>query len=285
MSWGCVVLTMGTRPELLAEGLSSLLRQREVEADVVVVGNAWAPAGLPDGVRGVHLPENLWTAAGRNAGVPHVEGELLFFLDDDAAIAQEAAHARIEAMFSADPHLGMVQLRVEPREPGGARSREWVPRLRSGDPGRSSEITAVWEGAVAMRRSVFDAIGGWPEEFHIVHEGIDLGWRVMDAGYRIRYAGDLIALHPSPSGPRRLSHYFAARNRVYVARRNLPAWLGVLYVGTFAMRTLPRLKSRRAVQEAARGYRDGLRTPCGRRRPLRPRTLARMTRAGRPPII
>ncbi len=285
MTWGCVLLTMGTRPELLQEGLASLLRQERVETDIVVVGNAWEPAGLPDGVRGVHLPENRWASGGRNAGVPHVRGELLFFLDDDAVVADPDALARIEALFAAEPELGMVQLGVQPREPGGARSRDWVPRLRVGDPRVSSEVTAVWEGAVAIRRSAFDAAGGWPEELEIVHEGIDLGWRVMDAGYRIRYAGDVIALHPSPSGPRRLSHYFSARNRVYVARRNLPAALGVVYVSMFALRTLPRLQSRRAVQEAARGYRDGLRTPCGRRRPLRARTLARMTRAGRPPII
>jgi GT2 family glycosyltransferase len=285
MTWGCVVLTMGTRPELLREGLGSLLGQRDVETDVVVVGNAWNPTGLPEGVRGVHLPENRWASGGRNAGVPHVRGELLFFLDDDAVVAQDDALARLEAMFEAEPDLGMVQLAVEPREPGGARSREWVPRLRVGDPRRSSEITSVWEGAVAMRRVAFDASGGWPEELEIVHEGIDLGWRVMDAGYRIRYAGDLVARHPSPTGPRRLSHYFAARNRVFVARRNLPLPLALLYVSMFALRTLPRLKSRRAVQEAARGYRDGLRRPCGTRRALRPRTLARMTRAGRPPII
>ena len=53
----------------------------------------------------------------------------------------------------------------------------------------------------------------------------------------------------------------------------------------FALRTVPRLRSRRAVQESARGYRDGLRGPGGRRRPLKARTLVRMTRAGRPPIM
>jgi len=53
----------------------------------------------------------------------------------------------------------------------------------------------------------------------------------------------------------------------------------------FVLRTVPRMKSRRAVQESARGYRDGLREPGGRRRPLKVTTLLRMTRAGRPPIM
>jgi hypothetical protein len=79
--------------------------------------------------------------------------------------------------------------------------------------------------------------------------------------------------------------YFGARNRVWLARRHLPAPIGMLYVLGFVLRTLPRLRARQDVQEALRGYRDGLRGPGGERRPLRARTLWRMTRAGRPPIM
>jgi hypothetical protein len=59
----------------------------------------------------------------------------------------------------------------------------------------------------------------------------------------------------------------------------------MLYVLGFLLRTLPRLRARRDVQDALRGYRDGLRGPAGDRRPLRARTLWRMARAGRPPIM
>ena len=166
-----------------------------METDVAVVGNTWEPSGLPEGVRGVYSAENVGIPAGRNLGVPAVQGELLFFLDDDAALAAPDALARVARRFADDPGLGLLQLRVEPRG-GGARARDWVPRLRVGDRARSSDITAVWEGAVAMRRSVFEAVGGWPADFRFVHEGIDLAWRVMDAGWRVAYAGEIVALHP-----------------------------------------------------------------------------------------
>ena len=78
--FGVVVLTMGTRPDELARGLQSLQDQEGVETDIVVVGNSWDPTGLPDGVKTLHLPENVGIPAGRNAGVPFVRGELLFFL-------------------------------------------------------------------------------------------------------------------------------------------------------------------------------------------------------------
>jgi GT2 family glycosyltransferase len=282
---GCVVLTRGQRPVELAAALDSLAMQQDVQLDVAVVGNGWRPQGLPAGVKAVALEIDHGIPAGRNAGVPAVSGDLLFFLDDDARLAAADALARVAARFAADPGLGMLQLRVRSSD-GGPAPRDWVPRLRVGDPARSSEVTAVWEGAVAIRRTVFEQARGWPEEFRFAHEGVDLAWRVMDTGRRVVYAGDVEVLHPSyRTAPHDYSAYYGARNRVFLARRHLPLPLGALYVAGFALRTLPLLRSRRRARAALRGYRDGLRQPCGVRRRLRPGTLWRMTRAGRPPIL
>ena len=282
---GCVVLTGGRRPDDLRLAVDSLLRQRGVDVDVVVVGNGCEPEGLPDAVRVVALCEDVGIPGGRNAGVPHVRGELLFFLDDDASLRDDDALAAVAAKFAADPLLGAVQLRVEPRD-GGPRLRNWTPRLRVGDPARSGDVAALWEGAVAIRRAVFEAVGGWPEAFRFVHEGVDLAWRVLDAGHRVHYAGDVVALHPSHVvGRHAYSAYHGARNRVWLARRHLPVVLGVPFVATFFARSLPTLLRRGHLRDALRGYRDGLRGDCGPRRPLRRSTLWRMTRTGRPPVI
>lgn len=286
MTIGCVLLTTGSKPDHLALALSSLERQRGIETEIVVVGNGWKPEGLPAGVRAVHVEVDDGIPAGRNAGVPHTRGELIFFLDDDASLADDDALARVAERFAADPKLGMVQLRVDPCNPPAEPLRDWTPRLRVGDRTRPGPITVVWEGAVAIRRSVFDAVGGWPAPFRFVHEGVDLGWRVMDAGHDILYAGDIAVLHPvTGAPPHHYSFYFGARNRVWLAQRHLPLPLGVLYVGGFVLRSVPRYRrSPRAFTEAMRGYRDGLRSPAGPRRPLKASTMWRMLRAGRPPI-
>ena len=166
---GCVVLTQGGRPDDLRRALESLLRQRDVELDVVVVGNGWAPTGLPAGVRGVERPTDEDIPAGRNFGVPHVHGELLFFLDDDASLADHDALARVAALFAADADLGMAQLRVAPATPGPA-AREWVPRLRVGGlaalrraAGRLPfyrAFVAVEATLLALAAAVFDALAG-----------------------------------------------------------------------------------------------------------------------------
>jgi hypothetical protein len=56
-------------------------------------------------------------------------------------------------------------------------------------------------------------------------------------------------------------------------------------VAGFMLRTLPVLRTPDRARAALRGYRDGIRRPCGPRRRLHVKTLWRMTRAGRPPII
>jgi GT2 family glycosyltransferase len=281
VSWGCILLTTGNKPAELALAVESLQRQT-VAPDIVVVGNGWDPGEL-----GVYLPVDEGIPAGRNAGVPHVSGDLLFFLDDDAQLRDDDALERVQALFAGDPALGMVQLRVDPSNPPAVPLRDWCPRVRIGDRTRSSEITVVWEGAVAIRRSVFDRVGGWPVPFRFVHEGVDLGWRVMDAGFRVWYAGDIVALHPvTGAKPHPYYHYHGARNRVWLARIHLPWVVGSLYVGLFMLRSFPRYRhSRFAFSEVMRGYREGLRGPAPPRRPLKWSTLYRMTRAGRPPLL
>ncbi len=110
----------------------------------------------------------------------------------------------------------------------------------------------------------------------------------MELGLRVHYDASLSVLHPPPpENPTRhaYSTYFGARNRVWLARRHLPLPLGVVFVLSFALRTIPRMRSRDDVHRALRGYRAGLRSDPGPRRVLRARTIWRMTRAGRPPVI
>jgi GT2 family glycosyltransferase len=284
-SVGAVVLTQGKRTKALRRAVESLLAQSGVDLDIVVIGNGADPGPLPDGVHVVVLPANEGTPAGRNAGVPYVRGELLFFLDDDARLDGDRTLAKIAERFAADPELGILQPRVA--DPTGlAPPRRWTPRLRVGDPTHSSDVAALWEGAVAVPRSVFERVGGWPAEFFFMHEGIDLAWAVWGAGWRVHYAGDLVAFHPAvsdgnnPGGTR-----LAMRNRVFLARRRLPLPLGVCYVLTWLAITIVRGRRPAVARAAFRGVLAGLRENPGRRRPISWRAVWRMTRAGRPPVI
>src|SRR5688500_18716208 len=94
--------------------VGSLLRQRDVDVVVVVVGNGWEPVGLPDGVRGHGLATGVAIPSARNAGAAVAVGDVLLFLDDDTSLADDDALARLGGMLAGDAELGLVQCRVEP---------------------------------------------------------------------------------------------------------------------------------------------------------------------------
>jgi GT2 family glycosyltransferase len=257
-----------------------------VTLDTVVVGNAWAPAGLPDGVRSVHLPENVGIPAGRNAGADLVTGDYIFFLDDDASIPSPTFLADAIAKIEADPSIGLLQPRVV--DPSGVSNpRRWIPRIRKGDPEHSSNVFSVWEGATLLPRAVYDAAGGWGAPYFYAHEGIELAWRVWDTGHRVLYAGDLVANHPAID-PARHSYYYRlnARNRVWLAKRNLPWVLVPFYVGSWTGIQLLRSIRRPAGLGAwFGGWLAGWREKPGGRRSIKWVTVSRMARAGRPPLV
>jgi GT2 family glycosyltransferase len=286
VSIGVVVLTQGRRPDDLDRGIRSLLAQQGVQLDIVCVGNGWQPTGLPDGVAAVALPENLGIPAGRNRGVDHVKGDYLFFLDDDASLPDPGFLADAVEVLRADPSIGLLQPRVV--DPSGLTApRRWIPRIRKGEATSSSAVFSVWEGAVLLPRRVFDATGGWAEPFFYAHEGIELAWRVWDLGLRTWYAGNLEANHPVILPTRHADFYrLNARNRVWIARRNLPAPLIPLYVGSWtAIQILRGARNPAALKAWFGGWWEGWTSNPGDRRPLAARTIWRMTRAGRPPVI
>lgn len=289
-TFGVVVLTMGQRPQELARALKSVSDQQGVATNIVVVGNGWNPVDLPEAVKGVYLQENAGIPAGRNAGVGHVEGGFLLFLDDDSwLIGSDFLHQTAERL-NADPALGMIQPRiVDPARPGEEPSR-WIPRINKGDPGRSSVVFSVLETAVVLPTALFERTGGWPEPFFYAHEGIELAWRVWDAGSRVEYQGDLEVGHPVVDQTRHPEYHFMnARNRVWLARRCLPWPLSWMYVTNWTVIQLVRAREigplRMWLNGWVHGWLDDASPSDDRPQKISWRTVLRMTFAGRLLIV
>ena len=159
-------------------------------------------------------------------------------------------------------------------------------RLRASDPGRSSAVTTFLGGACAIRRSAYEQAGGYPAEFFYSHEETDLAWRLLDAGYHLRYDADAQMFHPAVL-PGRHAQFFRlnARNRVLLARRNLPWPVAAAYLFDWVMLMIVRERSVRALRPWFAGFAEGWRADPGGRRPISWRTIWRMSRAGRPPVI
>nr|WTA00727.1 glycosyltransferase [Streptomyces sp. NBC_00857] len=290
MRLGAVIITMGDRPGDLRLLLDSVAKQEGDPIDVVVVGNGAPVGAVPPGVRTVELPENLGIPGGRNEGIEAFgpagsDVDVLLFLDDDGSLPNTDTAELIREAFSADPALGIVSFRITDPETGLTQRRH-VPRLRASDPMRSSRVTTFLGGANAVRTKVLAQVGPLPGDFFYAHEETDLAWRALDAGWMIDYRADMVLNHPTmPPSRHAVYHRMVARNRVWLARRNLPAPFVPLYLGVWLLLTLVRRPSAPALKAWLGGFREGWATPCGPRHPMKWRTVWRLTRLGRPPVI
>ncbi|MCF3964995.1 glycosyltransferase family 2 protein [Streptomyces fuscigenes] len=285
---GVAVLTMGTRPAELRALLNSVAEQREPAQRVVVVCNGAPLPELPEGVIGVELPENLGVTGGRNVAIEELrkagDVDVLVDLDDDGLLIETDVVSRVADLYEAHPRLGVVSFRIA--DENGLTQRRHVPRLRADDPMRGGEVTTFLGGGHSLSMRMLDEIGGWPDAFFFAHEETDLAWRALDAGWKIRYEPELVLQHPRTSPARHDVYYrMTARNRVWLARRNLPAPLVPVYLGTWILLTVARTRSVAGLRAWFAGFGEGVRTACGDRRPMRWRTVRRMTALGRPPVI
>jgi GT2 family glycosyltransferase len=281
---GAVVLTMNNRPGEFPVAMSSLLAQEGVDLDVVVVGNGCEPELVPDGVKTVALPVNVGIPEGRNIGAAGVGGDLIFFFDDDAVLPSPGVLRRLADQFALDPRRAFVQPRIaDPRT--GLTLRRWVPRLRASDPARAGTVTVMAEGVVMVRRAAFEAAGGWPGHFFLFHEGVDLAWRLWDRGFTGHYAGDVVVNHPATDPARHAAFYrLNARNRVWLALRNLPAPLVPFNLAVWALVTLWRFRDPAVLRTSLAGFAEGVKGGYGTRAPMSWSTAVRLARAGRPPF-
>ncbi|MFI2782527.1 glycosyltransferase family 2 protein [Streptomyces sp. ALB3] len=294
---GVSVVTMGDRPQQVEALLASVAMQDVRPSRVVVVGNG---SRLPDygsfpgltdlagGVTVLELDENLGCPGGRNEALDALAGfgdvDVVIELDDDGLLVDKDVFRTVRELYAADPGLGIVGFRIADER--GETQRRHVPRLRAGDPMRRGPVTAFLGGGHALSMEMLARTGPWPAEFFFTHEETDLSWRALDAGWKILYEPGLLLQHPRTSPARHAVYYrMTARNRVWLARRNLPALLVPLYLGTWILLTVARTRSAAGLRAWAAGFAEGVRTECGVRKPMRWRTVWRMTRLGRPPVI
>jgi GT2 family glycosyltransferase len=285
-SLSCVVLTRGDRPRELERAVESIRAQQGEPIQIVLVVNGAAELQVPAGVDVVRLPENVGVPAGRNIGTERTTGDAVIFLDDDGWWPQRGNAEHLRCAFLADDRLAVVAFHV--LDPSTGRTeRRHVPRVRVGDPERSSDVTTFLGGGCAVRRSAFEQCGHFPDEFFYCHEESDLAWAMLDCGYRIHYDAGVVMYHPSGAARSRHPdhHFFDARNRVWLARRRLPVPLGIMYILTWTAITILRERRLALLRRWAEGLRAGLSHDAGPRHVLGWRTVQRMTELGRPPII
>ncbi|MEV6020875.1 MULTISPECIES: glycosyltransferase [unclassified Streptomyces] len=288
------VVTMGNRPVEVDALLTSVAKQDVAPARIVIIGNGCPlpefaeRLGLPGEVTTIEVEDNLGCPGGRNVGLSRLrefgDVDVVVELDDDGLLVDADVLRKVRDLYASRPRLGIVGFRIA--DENGETQRRHVPRVGAKDPMRGGPVTGFLGGGHALSMPMLAETGDWPAEFFFAHEETDLAWRAIDAGWTVLYEPELLLQHPKTSPARHAIYYrVTARNRVWLTRRRLPLALIPVHLGIWIVLTLLRTRSVGGLRAWFGGFAEGLRKSGGERRPMRWRTVWRLTRLGRPPVI
>ena len=184
----------------LGECLAALDVAR-ADREVLVVDDAstdeTSEVARRSGARILRFDRNRGPAAARNHGARASGGEVLVFVDADVVPAPGAAD-RLVRLLEERPEIAAVfgSYDANPRAGGVvSRYRNLLHHFvhQRGNP----EAETFWAGCGAIRRTAFEAVGGFDERRfpRSSIEDIDLGYRLRRAGHRIVLDPTIQATH------------------------------------------------------------------------------------------
>ena len=220
------------RPELVRMAVDSVLAQdySAVEAVLVDDGSEGAEARAtldalePDFLRrGWRLirQENRYLGAARNAAAAAARGEWLLFLDDDNVLFPDAVSRLVRAArFSGADCITAASIRFsgkgDPRL--DTRSHRHAP-IRFFGAAIASNLfhNVIGDACALVRRSAFEAAGGFAEVYGLALEDMEFFNRLSLAGHRVEYMPDTTFYkRVLPASMIRSSDRSSARHRHFV---------------------------------------------------------------------
>lgn len=253
--------------------LMALDKQSHPPKKILIVDNS--PDGLcdelvcSDKVAVLRSGTNLGFAAGNNLAISEADTELVFTLNADAFPNDNCLE---ELAKAAGEHpecgaFGCVQLQAEDERildgigdvyhASGLMWRRGYGLLASRFRIVDGPISSPCGAAALYRKSVFDAVGGFDEDFFCYCEDVDLGLRIWSQGWSCRLVADAVVLHKGGGSTAKQSDfavYHGHRNLVWVFIKNMP---GLTLLAFLPLHILMNIQSYRSV--CRRGQRDAIR--------------------------
>jgi N-acetylglucosaminyl-diphospho-decaprenol L-rhamnosyltransferase len=226
-----VVLVCWNNADRILAALDSVFALSEVQADPgfanVVVSDNGSSDGSREAIRArfgarVQIVENganLGFGAACNRALERTRAPYVYLLNSDATL-KDRALATVVEFLQAHPRCGIAGSRIY--DPDGSIAQscgefdtwagaflrssawgEWPPFRRFANGAALSDwdyrserrVDLVIGAAMAVRRELFERIGGFDERFFLYHEEVDLARRARDAGYETWFVPASEAVH------------------------------------------------------------------------------------------
>ncbi|MFN3335848.1 MAG: glycosyltransferase family 2 protein, partial [Caldilinea sp.] len=170
-----------------------------------------------------------------NTGAAAARGRMIVLLNSDTEPEPIWLEELVKA-FVANPQAAAVtskMLLFDRRDTlhttGDMLGVDGIPRNRgvwerdAGQYDAAPHIFSGCGGATAYRREVWQALGGFDEQFWMYLEDVDFGFRARLAGWEAVFAPDArVYHHLSASGGDVLASYYVGRNTIWLIAKNMP---------------------------------------------------------------
>lgn len=225
-----VVLAYGAEP-LLRRCVQALLASTGVRLDVVVVDNGCTSGAVDEirhfsRVRVVTPVRNLGFAGGCNLGASLAAGEVLVFVNSDAVVEQGAVTVLVDSLGRPGVGIASGSLRLMDRpdvmnsagNPVHFLGLSWAGGL--GMPASSYDrpgpVASATGAVMALKRTTWDALGGFCETLFAYCEDMELSLRCWQRGWSVEYVPNAVALHAYEFHRNPSKMFLLERNRLFV---------------------------------------------------------------------
>lgn len=223
-----VMLAFGAE-DYLHDAVAAVLGSTGIEVELILVDNGAAPAAIArvpsdDRITLLTPGTNLGFTGGVNLGAARARFETLALVNSDAIVEADTLSQLAEHLR--DPGVGIagatILLADSPElinsagNPLHVLGLSWAGNMDQ----PASSITGVREVAsasgacLAIRRTLWQELGGLPEAFFAYVEDMELSWRCWQRGLRVEVLPTARALHYYEFSRSPLKMYLVERNRL-----------------------------------------------------------------------
>ena len=220
----------------LAMNIEKLSSKKELLEEVIIVNNnstesydavkSFIQENPSTPFKYIESKENLGVSRGRNFAIDQSKAPILVLIDDDAEFQDTDALKRINEAVIENPHAGILAMKILYFQNSQFQLNAFPHKSFEKRKHLQSFETYYFAGCGnIIVKEAFDIAGPFPTDFFYGMEEYDLSYRILDAGYTIKYIADIVLLHKeSPEGRQTKSDKLRGMwvNKTKVAWRYLP---------------------------------------------------------------
>jgi GT2 family glycosyltransferase len=220
----------------LAMNIEKLSSKKELLEEVIIVNNnstesydavkSFIQENPSTPFKYIESKENLGVSRGRNFAIEQSKAPILVLIDDDAEFQDTDTLKRINEAVIENPHTGILAMKILYFQNSQFQLNAFPHKSFEKRKHLQSFETYYFAGCGnIIVKEAFDIAGPFPTDFFYGMEEYDLSYRILDAGYTIKYIANIVLLHKeSPEGRQTKSDKLRGMwvNKTKVAWRYLP---------------------------------------------------------------